>query len=88
MPARPRRWWPSTGSGSSATSSGTRSSASVVDTEIGWAKANCLTPDSYAEARATRGPPGGVAVDQVAEAFAAYEASLRRRRHCSTSTTS
>ncbi|MBF6556524.1 MAG: ATP-dependent helicase [Acidimicrobiales bacterium] len=57
--------------------------ASVVDTEIGWAKARCLTPETYAEAAEDAGRAGGMAgatIDQVAEAFASYERALRRKR--------
>lgn len=54
--------------------------ASVVETEIGWAKARCLTPSAYAEGAAGAGRVPAVDVARVAEAFAAYEDALRRRR--------
>ena len=54
--------------------------ASAVDTEIGWAKANCLTALSYGAAASDAGRPAVVSVDQVVDAFSAYEASLQRRR--------
>jgi DNA helicase-2/ATP-dependent DNA helicase PcrA len=53
--------------------------ASAVDTEIGWAKANCLTASSYGAAAPDAGRPAGISVDQVVNAFSAYEASLQRR---------
>ena len=54
--------------------------ASAVDAEIGWAKANCLTALSYGAAASATGRPAVVSVDQVVDAFSAYEASLQRRR--------
>ncbi len=54
--------------------------ASAVDTEIGWAKANCLTTDSYAARAKAAGRSAFVPLDRVAEAFGEYEDSLRRRR--------
>ena len=53
--------------------------ASAIDTEIGWAKARCLTPATYAEAalRAERSVP--LAPGRVEEAFAEYEATLARK---------
>ncbi len=54
--------------------------ASVVDTEVGWAKARCLTPETYAGAALDAGRTVMVGVEQVTEAFAAYEEALRRRR--------
>ena len=62
--ARPRRrsahlrWWPSTGTGRSSASSAIRPWPRPVDTEIGWAKANCLTAGSYAD-RGLGGRPVG-----------------------------
>jgi len=54
--------------------------ASIIDTEIGWAKANCLEPGSYAEATQSSDRPVSVAIDQVVEAFEAYQLSLTRRQ--------
>jgi DNA helicase II / ATP-dependent DNA helicase PcrA len=53
--------------------------ASIVDTEIGWAKARCLTPDSYVSgaAEAERAPM--VPLDTIAAHFMAYEDALARR---------
>ena len=53
--------------------------ASAIDTEIGWAKARCLRPGSYAEA--ALGSDRSVPVDlgRVEEAFAAYEGVLARK---------
>ena len=53
--------------------------ASAIDTEIGWAKARCLSPATYAEAalRAERSVP--LSPGQVEEAFAEYEATLARK---------
>jgi len=59
---------------------GEPAAASVADTEIGWAKARCLTPDSYAGAARHAGRSAGATIEQVAEVFASYEATLRRRR--------
>lgn len=55
-------------------------SASAIDTEIGWAKANCMAAEAYGDAARSAGRPALVSVDQVVDAFAAYERSLRRRR--------
>jgi DNA helicase-2/ATP-dependent DNA helicase PcrA len=54
--------------------------ASAVDTEVGWAKANCLTASSYRQVAEAAGRPALVSVDQVVDGFAAYEAALQRRR--------
>jgi DNA helicase II / ATP-dependent DNA helicase PcrA len=62
---------------------GDPAAASVVDTEIGWAKARCLRPENYAEAAVHAGRAGGMAgatIDQVEGAFASYELALRRKR--------
>jgi DNA helicase II / ATP-dependent DNA helicase PcrA len=53
--------------------------ASAVETEIGWAKARCLTPLSYADEAARAGRAPVVDRGLVADAFAAYEAALVRR---------
>jgi DNA helicase-2/ATP-dependent DNA helicase PcrA len=53
--------------------------APAVDIEVGWAKANCLTAESYGPAARAAGRPAVISVDQVVDAFAAYEAWLRRR---------
>jgi DNA helicase II / ATP-dependent DNA helicase PcrA len=54
--------------------------ASAVETEVGWAKARCLTPESYAAAAHHAGRHLVVDSDQVAVVFGAYEDALRRRR--------
>jgi DNA helicase-2/ATP-dependent DNA helicase PcrA len=62
---------------------GDPAAAAAMDTEIGWAKAHCLTPGTYAEAALGAGRAGrmmGMTVDQAEEAFASYELALRRRR--------
>jgi len=53
--------------------------ASALDSEIGWAKARCLPPDSYpaAAANAARRPP--LPLDTVAQHFGSYQALLARR---------
>ncbi len=53
--------------------------ASVVDGEIGWAKAQCLGPETYSAGAASRGRETAVAAERVADLFAAYEAQLGRR---------
>jgi DNA helicase-2/ATP-dependent DNA helicase PcrA len=59
---------------------GEPSAASVADTEIGWAKARCLNPETYAGAAGDAGRSTGATVEQVTEVFVAYEAALRKRR--------
>ena len=56
---------------------GDRDVASVADTEIGWAKARCLTPDAYRTAAVGRRT--ALDPDQVAGAYAAYQDRLARR---------
>ena len=56
---------------------GDRAVASVADTEIGWAKARCLTPDIYGAAAVDRRSVPGP--DRVAEVYAAYQERLARR---------
>jgi DNA helicase-2/ATP-dependent DNA helicase PcrA len=52
----------------------------ALDGEIGWAKARLVTPERYqAEARRHR-RRSGISPDQVADAYARYEAERRRRR--------
>ncbi len=58
---------------------GDRSAASVAETEIGWAKARCLTPEDYAPAAAATGRPVALPPDRVAAVFAEYEDRLGRR---------
>jgi DNA helicase-2/ATP-dependent DNA helicase PcrA len=62
-----------------ATIVGDPSTASAIDTEIGWAKARCLRPELYTDA--ARSAERVVAVDpgQVESTFSAYQDSLRRR---------
>jgi DNA helicase-2/ATP-dependent DNA helicase PcrA len=56
---------------------GDRAAASAADTEIGWAKARCLSPDEYRAAAIGR--PAGLDVDRVVEVYAAYQDRLARR---------
>lgn len=58
---------------------GDRGAASVVDTEVGWAKARCLTPDAYVDAARSSGRRVALPVDRVAGAFADYQDRLARR---------
>lgn len=53
--------------------------ASAIDVEVGWAKANCLTPTSYGDAAELAGRPAVLSVDQVVEVFEAYQAALQRK---------
>src|ERR1019366_1798652 len=59
---------------------GDPAAASVVDLEIGWAKARCLTPSTYAGAAAAAARTAVVPVDTIVAAFDAYQLSLLRRR--------
>ena len=59
---------------------GDRAVAAAVDTEIGWAKARCLSPERYADAAARSRRTPVVAFDRVVEAFTAYQGSLHRAR--------
>ena len=58
---------------------GDRAAASVVDTEVGWAKARCVDVDDYAAAATAAGRVVALPLDRVAEAFAAYQDRLARR---------
>ena len=61
--------------------------ASAVDAEIGWAKANCLTASSYADAARAAGRPAVISIDQVVDSLrrlrglAPTPAHARPRRH-------
>jgi DNA helicase-2/ATP-dependent DNA helicase PcrA len=57
---------------------GDRAVAAAVDLEIGWAKAQCLPPEGYADAAVRAGRATLVAPDRVVEVFGDYQASLRR----------
>ncbi len=46
-----------------------RSLASMVDTEIGWAKARCVSPDGYMAAATANGRSVEMPLEQVAEVF-------------------
>jgi DNA helicase-2/ATP-dependent DNA helicase PcrA len=59
---------------------GDPATAAAVDAEIGWAKANCLTPESYGPAAERVGRPVMLAIEQVVEAFGEYQALLERKR--------
>jgi len=54
--------------------------ASALAAEIGWAKARCLTPDSYRTAALAAERSPTIAADRVAEHFRSYQDSLARRR--------
>jgi DNA helicase-2/ATP-dependent DNA helicase PcrA len=56
---------------------GDRGEASVADTEIGWAKARCLTPDGYGGAAVDR--TVALDIDRVVEIYADYQDRLARR---------
>jgi len=58
---------------------GDRFTASVADTEIGWAKSRCLTPDGYPAAAAAAGRSVALPLDAVAHLFARYQDRLGRR---------
>jgi DNA helicase-2/ATP-dependent DNA helicase PcrA len=54
--------------------------ASALATEIGWAKASGLGPDTYAEGAHRAGREVLVSAEQVQEAFESYRRALDRRR--------
>jgi DNA helicase-2/ATP-dependent DNA helicase PcrA len=54
--------------------------ASALATEIGWAKASGLGPDTYAEGAHRAGRAVLVSAEQVQEAFEWYQLALDRRR--------
>ena len=56
-----------------------RSLASTVDTEIGWAKARCLSPDTYTAAASAAERSVALPFDQVTEVFTDYQERLGRR---------
>ena len=58
---------------------GDPATASALDTEIGWAKARCLRPGTYAEAALRSERVVSVTPERVEGAFAEYEAALARR---------
>ena len=62
-----------------ATIVGDPSTASAIDTEIGWAKARCLRPELYADAARSAERVVAVEPGQVESAFSAYQDSLSRR---------
>jgi DNA helicase-2/ATP-dependent DNA helicase PcrA len=62
-----------------ATIVGDPSTASTIDTEIGWAKARCLRPELYADAARSAERVVAVEPGQVESAFSAYQDSLSRR---------
>jgi len=59
---------------------GDPATASAVDTEVGWAKARSLGPDTYAGAAAAAGRRPPLPAEQVAVHFRAYEDLLVRQR--------
>jgi DNA helicase-2/ATP-dependent DNA helicase PcrA len=54
--------------------------ASALATEIGWAKARGLGPDSYADGALRAGRAAVVAPEQVREGYESYQRALDRRR--------
>lgn len=54
--------------------------ASALGTEIGWAKARGLAPDTYADGARQAGRQVVVSAEQVQDAFTAYQRALARRR--------
>lgn len=54
--------------------------AAAVETEIGWAKARCLTPDTYASSLDETDRRPKLAVDRIVDHFRSYEQALARRR--------
>ncbi len=54
--------------------------ASVAETEIGWAKARCLSADGYVEAAADAGRTTIVDPERIADLFADYDRALVHRR--------
>ncbi len=58
---------------------GDRSAASAADTEIGWAKARCLSPLEYPDAAVSSGRTPSIAPERVVELFTSYQALLGRR---------
>ncbi len=58
---------------------GDRGAASVAETEIGWAKARCLSPGTYAAAAAEAGRSVTLPLDRVAGLYADYQDRLGRR---------
>ena len=54
--------------------------AAEVDTEIGWAKARCLTSEDYVPAAEATGRTTVAGPERIAEAFAGYDLALHRRR--------
>jgi DNA helicase-2/ATP-dependent DNA helicase PcrA len=58
---------------------GDPAAASALDTEIGWAKARCLTADSYFEAATATGRRPSLPLEEVTNHFRSYQALLVRR---------
>jgi DNA helicase II / ATP-dependent DNA helicase PcrA len=58
---------------------GEPSLASAVNTEVGWAKARCLSAQTYVDAAASAGRPAVLSVEQVVDAFDSYQRALARR---------
>ena len=59
---------------------GDPATASAVDAEVGWAKARCLTPETYGAAAEAAGRVVPITVDRVVECFRSYQDALDRRR--------
>ena len=55
-----------------------RSAAAELATEIEWAKARMITPDTYAEEASAAGRRSSLRAEQVATAYAAYETRKQR----------
>ena len=54
--------------------------AATVETEIGWAKARCLSPSEYGAAATAAGRTTMADPARIAQAFADYDRALGRRR--------
>jgi DNA helicase-2/ATP-dependent DNA helicase PcrA len=54
--------------------------AAAAETEIGWAKARCLTPDEYPAAAGASGRTTPVEPERIQQIFVDYDLALARRR--------
>ncbi len=58
---------------------GEAATAAAIGTEIGWAKARCLTPEEYPHAATATDRAVLVGVDRAARVFSEYQEALARR---------
>jgi len=58
---------------------GDRATASAADTEIGWAKARCLSPSAYTESARATGRSTALDPERVTAVFTDYQDRLARR---------